>query len=136
MMRFLREWVLNDWSLKLLALAISFLLWTTYTAEPFSEVGYVVPLEFRNVPANLEISGDAPTQVHLRVRGRSGLLRRIIPADLSVAVDLSGRPAGETLVQLAPDQVTVPYGVTVASIIPTEIRVLLVSRHAAHSRPQ
>jgi len=135
-MHFLREWVLNNWSLKLLALAISFLLWTTYTAEPFSEVGYLVPLEFRNVPANLEISGDVPTQAHLRVRGRSGLLRRLIPADLSIAVDLSGRPAGETLVQLTPDQVTVPYGVTVVGIIPTEIRILLGPRHAVHSRPQ
>lgn len=135
-MRFLREWVLNNWSMKLLALAISFLLWTTYTTEPSSEVGYLVPLEFRNVPANLEISGDVPTQVHLRVRGRSGLLRRLLPADLSIAVDLSGRPAGETLIQLTPDQVTVPYGVTVVDIIPPEIRVSLVRRHFAYPRSQ
>ncbi len=135
-MRFLREWVLNNWGLKLLALAISFLLWTTYTAEPFSEVGYLVPLEFRNVPANLEVSDDVPTQAHLRVRGRSGLLRRLIPADLSIAVDLSGRSAGQTLVQLTPDQVTVPYGATVVSVIPTEIRVTLISRHAAHPSRQ
>lgn len=130
-MRFLREWVLKNWSLKLLALAISFLLWTTYTAEPFSEVGYVVPLEFRSVPPNLEIAGDVPTQVHLRVRGRSGLLRRFTPADFSIAVDLSGRPAGETLVPLTPDQVTVPYGATVVSIAPSEVRVPLVPRRTA-----
>ena len=130
-MRFLREWVLKNWSLKLLALAISFLLWTTYTAEPFSEVGYLVPVEFRNVPPNLEISGDVPTQVHLRVRGRSGLLRRLTPADLSLAVDLSSLPAGATLVHLAPDQVTVPYGATVVSIAPSEVRVRLVPRRTA-----
>ncbi len=136
MTRFLREWVLNNWSLKLLALAISFLLWTTYTAEPFSEVGYLVPLEFRKVPPNLEISGDVPTQVHLRVRGRSGLLRRLIPADLSIAVDLSGRTAGERLVQLTPDQVTVPYGVTVVSITPPQVLVPLVPRRTAQPSPR
>jgi YbbR domain-containing protein len=129
-MRFLREWVLNNWSLKLLALAISFLLWTTYTAEPFSEVGYLVPLEFRNVPVDLEISGDVPTQVHLRLRGRSGLLRRFTPKDLSIAVDLSGYPAGETQIRLTAEQVTVPYGATVVDIAPAEIRVPLVPRHA------
>ena len=131
MLRFLREWVLNNWGLKLLALAISFLLWTTYTSEPFSEVGYLVPLEFRNIPSNLEISGDVATQVHLRLRGRSGLLRRLTPADLSIAVDLSGRPAGETLIHLAPDQVRVPYGATVVSIAPSDARVLLVARRTA-----
>ena len=130
-MHFLREWVLNNWSLKLLALAISFLLWTTYTAEPFSEVGYLVPLEFRNVPPNLEISGDVPTQAHLRVRGRSGLLRRLIPADVSIAVDLSGRPAGETLVQLTPEQLAAPYGATVVRLTPSQVRVLLVPRPAS-----
>jgi len=127
-MRFLREWALKNWSLKLLALAISFLLWATYTAEPFSEVGYLVPLEFRNVPPSLEISGEVPMQVRLRVRGRSGLLRRLTPAELSIAVDLSGLTAGATLVHLAPDQVTVPYGVTVVSIAPSGVRVPLVPR--------
>ncbi len=131
MLRFLREWVLNNWGLKLLALAISFLLWTTYTAEPFSEVGYLVPLEFRNIPSNLEISGDVATQVHLRLRGRSGLLRRLTPADLSIAVDLSGRPAGETLIHLAPDHVRVPYGATVVSVAPSDVRALLVPRRTA-----
>ena len=131
MLHFLREWVLNNWGLKLLALAISFLLWTTYMTEPFSEVGYFVPLEFRNVPSSLEISGDMPTQVRLRLRGRSGLLRRLTPADLSIAVDLSGRPAGEALVPLTPDQVRVPYGATVVSIAPPEVRVPLVPRRTA-----
>lgn len=133
-MSFFREGVLHDWGLKLLALALSFLLWSTYTREPVSEVGYVVPLEFRNVPANVEISGDVPTLVHVRVRGRSGLLRRIVPADLSIAVDLSGQPPGETSIHLTPAQVSAPFGVTVVSIIPSDLRVPLIPRHpAAHS---
>jgi len=53
----LRALLLNDFWLKLLALAISFSLWTAYTAEPFAQVGFNVPLEYVNVPNGLAISG-------------------------------------------------------------------------------
>lgn len=130
-MNFLREWVLPNWPLKLLALAISFLLWSTYTSEPVADVGYLAPLEFRNVPQGLEISTEMPTQVHVRLRGRSLILRRLVPADLTISIDLSGRAAGETLVRLTPEQVDAPFGTEVAAIAPREIRVRLVPRAAA-----
>ncbi len=127
---FLREWVLHNWGLKLLALGISFLLWTTYTAEPVAEVGFQVPLEFRNIPKDLEISGDVPTQVRVRIRGRSALLRRLTPADLGISVDLAGEAAGEKLLQLTADLVDAPYGATVVRVAPSHLRLLLVKRHA------
>ncbi len=127
-MRFLREWVFANWWLKLLALSLSFLLWTIYSTEPVAEVGYVVPIEFRNVPPNLEISGDAPTQVHVRARGRSIFVRRVAPADLAISVDLSHAQPGEATFHLTPDQVAAPYGVTVVGVAPSLIRVPLISR--------
>ena len=39
-MGFLRKYIFANAGLKLLALAISFLLWATYTAEPYAEVGF------------------------------------------------------------------------------------------------
>ncbi len=127
-MRFLREWVLHQWGLKLLALFLSFLFWATYTAEPPAEVGYLVPLEFRNIPAQLEISGDVPTQVHVRVRGRAALLRRLTPADLGIIVDLSGRTAGAASIPLSPANVEVPYGAQVVRVTPAQIHLRLVAR--------
>lgn len=130
-MSFLRNWVFHNWGLKLLALGVSVLLWTTYTAEPVSEVGYLVALEFTSLPADLEISGDVPTQVQVRVRGRSALLRRISRADLGITVDLSGRRAGEAALELTPQLVTAPYGASVVRISPSHVRVLLVPRRPA-----
>lgn len=127
-MHFLREWVFNNWGLKLLALALSLLLWTTYTAEPISEVGYLVPLEFSGISEDLEISGDPPTQVQVRARGRSALLRRLSRGDLSIEVDLTGHPVGEMLIHLTPDLVAAPYGVTVVRITPPQVRLLLIPR--------
>jgi hypothetical protein len=114
--------------LKLLALAISFLLWATYTAEPYAEVGFLVPLEFTTMPPQLEISGDIPTVAHIRVRGRSAMLRRMVSADLNLRLDMKDGKEGTTTLQITPEMVGAPFGVTVVEVAPSEIHVTLVSR--------
>ena len=129
MMRLLRKYVFPNWGLKLLALGISFFLWATYNAEPFAEVGFTVPLEFINVPPRLEISTDVPTTIRVRVRGRSGLVRRLSAVDLSLRVDLKNARPGEREIQLTPDMVGVPYGATVVRLSPSEFDAMLTAHH-------
>ena len=128
-MGFLRKYILANAGLKFLALAISFFLWATYTAEPFAEVGFQVPLEFTTMPPQLEMSGDVPTLVHVRVRGRSALLRRMIPADLNLRLDMKSGKQGTMIINFTPEMVGAPYGATVVQVEPTEIHVTLVPRH-------
>jgi hypothetical protein len=125
-MRFLRKYVLANAGLKILALGVSVLLWTTYTSEPFAEVGFQVPLEFTSIPSQLEISGDVPTSVHVRVRGRSVLLRRLTPADLSIRIDLKDGTEGDSLVRITPDMIGAPYGANVVRVSPSQFHVSLV----------
>jgi hypothetical protein len=127
---FLRKYIFANAGLKLLALAISFLLWATYTAEPYAEVGFQVPLEFTTMPPQLEMSGDVPTTAHIRVRGRSALLRRMIPADLNLRLDMKDGKQGTATLQITPEMVGAPYGATVVQVAPSEIHVTLVPRHA------
>jgi hypothetical protein len=128
-MRFLRKYIFANAALKILALGISFLLWTTYTSEPFAEVGFQVPLEFTSMPAQLEISGDVPTSVHVRVRGRSALLRRMIAADLNLRVDLEDGKEGTSVRRVTPDMVGAPFGAAVVQVSPSEFHITLVPRH-------
>ena len=132
-MRFLRKYIFANATLKLLSLGVSFLLWTTYTSEPFAEVGFQVPLEFTSMPARLEISGDVPTSVHVRVRGRSALLRRMVAADLNLRVDLKDGKEGASEIRIAPDMVGAPYGATVVQVSPSAFQVTLVPRRALAS---
>jgi hypothetical protein len=127
-MRFLRKYIFANATLKLLSLGVSFLLWTTYTSEPFAEVGFQVPLEFTSMPARLEISGDVPTAVHVRVRGRSALLRRLVAADLNLRVDLKDGKEGVSEIRITPDMVGAPYGATVVQVSPSGFQVTLVPR--------
>ncbi len=128
-MNFLRKYVFANAGLKILALAISFTLWATYTAEPYAEVGFQVPLEFTTMPPQLEMSGDVPTVMHVRVRGRSALLRRMVPSDLSLRLDMKDIKQGTITLQITPQMVGAPYGATVVQVAPSEIHVTLVPRH-------
>jgi hypothetical protein len=128
-LRFLRKYIFSNAALKILALAISFLFWATYTSEPFAEVGFQVPLEFTSMPPQLEMSGDVPTSVHVRVRGRSAFLRRMVAADLSLQLDMKDRAEGTASLSITPEMVGAPYGATVVQVSPSDIHVTLVQRH-------
>jgi hypothetical protein len=127
--RFLRKYILANAGLKLLALSISFLLWATYTSEPFAEVGFQVPIEFTSMPPQLEIPGEVPTSVHVRVRGRSALLRRMVAADLNLRLDMKDRKEGTSSLIISPDVVGAPFGASVVQVSPQEIHVTFVQRH-------
>lgn len=128
-LRFFRHLVFHNWGLKLLALAISFTLWAAYTAEPFAEITYVIPVAFVNVPAGLDVAG-VPAGVRVRIRGRAGLLSRLSASDVAVDADLSESQPGERVVPLNPEMVAVPYGVTVVRVNPQEFHVTLVPSSA------
>ena len=126
-MRRLRKVIFHNGGWKLLALAISIVLWSTYMREPFAQVAYNVPIAFVNVPAGLVIGSDTPTAVHVVLRGRSGLLRGLAPGDLDFSVDLTQGRAGADQVWVTPEMVKVPYGTEVVEITPARVHLTLVT---------
>ncbi len=125
-MRLLRRIFLRDLGLKLIALGISFFLWATYTAEPFAQVGYAVPVAYLNVPAGLAVAGNPPNAVRVVLRGRSGLLRRLTPSDLTLNIDLATAPSGDVPIRLTPEMVGIPYGTEVVRLAPSQFHLSLV----------
>jgi YbbR domain-containing protein len=128
--RFLRQYIFANAGLKFLALGVSFLLWATYIAEPSVEVGFQVPIEFTNMPSQMEISGDVPTSVHVRVRGRSAFLRRTIAPDLNLSMDMKDAKQGTSTLAISTGMIVAPFGATVVQVSPSEIHVTLVPRHS------
>jgi len=125
-MRLLRRVFVHNLRLKVIAVGISFFLWATYTAEPFAQVGYNVPVFYVNVPEGLAVAGAPPNVVRVVLRGRSGLLRRLTPADLTLNVDLASAPSGEVPIKLLPAMVDIPYGTEVVRLAPVEFQLSLV----------
>lgn len=104
--------------LKAMAILIAVGLWFIVAGEHVVERSMRVPLEFRNIPAGMEIVGDPPGSVDVRLRGSSGLLSRLQPGDVMVALDLHAARKGLRLFHIQPDAVERPYGISVAQVQP------------------
>jgi hypothetical protein len=134
MIRVLRRIFFSHAGLKASALLISVGLWVAYTSEPVVEAGYSAPLLMVNLPAGLKISGEVPSAVLLRVRGRLNRLRTFQSGEMSVRADCSQTRPGTQTVYLGPNMVRVPYGAEIVGITPPEIEISLVP--ASAPRPQ
>ena len=127
----IRKRATSDWGLKLLALAIAILLWASFHSEPAAEMTVQAPLEFRNVPHNLELAGDFPPTVRVRVRGRPTVLRDATPGQFAVEVDLSQATPGARAVHLSPSMIQAPMGTEVVRINPESVMLRLDARDAS-----
>jgi YbbR domain-containing protein len=111
--------------LKVLAIALATVLWLTVAGEHDVERSLRIPLEFRGLPTDLEIVGDPPDTVEVRVRGSSALLSQLDPGDVIAALNLSAARPGSRLFPLRSDEVRVPFGVDVAQVIPPTVALEL-----------
>jgi YbbR domain-containing protein len=104
--------------LKIVAVALAALLWLIVAGDHVVERSMRVPLEFRNIPNELEIVGDPPTSVDVRLRGSSSQLARLEPREVIAVLDLTDARPGSRMFHLRNDEVRAPYGVDVAQVIP------------------
>jgi len=117
-------WPFRHFALKVVSLGLAVLLWIVVAGEETVERGLRVPLEFQQVPEGLEIQGEPPTLVDVRVRGASGALSRMSTADVVAVLDLRTARPGYRLFQLTPEQVRVPFGVEVLLVNPTTVAMV------------
>lgn len=107
--------------LKLLSIGVATLLWLVVTNDPVVERALRVGLELQRAPVGVELVGDVPDAVAVRVRGTTSRLSGLAPGDLSVVVDLDGVKPGRRQFALTPTQVTMPFGVEVIQITPASL---------------
>jgi YbbR domain-containing protein len=111
--------------LKVLAISLATLLWLTVAGEHVVERSIRVPLEFRNIPEALEITGDPPNSVDVQLRGSSAVLGRLDPGEVVAVLDLTGGRPGSRLFHLRNDEVRAPFGVEVAQVVPSTVSLEL-----------
>ncbi len=124
--KLLRKIFLEDWSLKLLSLAIAIVLWLVVTGQNQPVTAHVnVQLNFIR-PQMLEISNDPPRTVDVMLTGSRNKLDDLTALDLVATVDLSDQRAGERVLRLADKaQISLPQGVKVDGFQPSAIPIHL-----------
>jgi YbbR domain-containing protein len=124
--KFARKIFLEDWSLKLLSLAIALVLWLVVTGHNEPVTAHVnVQLNFIR-PQALEISNDPPRTVDVMLTGSRNKLDDLTALDLVATVDISDQQRGERVLRLADKaQISLPQGVKVDGFQPSVISISL-----------
>ena len=122
----LRKIFLEDWVMKLVALAITLALWLGVTglSTPTTQRLTSIPLTltFSN---NIEVTNSPIQEVDLVVTGDKRKLSQINKSDLVVSMDISDVIPGDRVISLTPESVAVslPTGVKLEEIQPSRIAV-------------
>jgi YbbR domain-containing protein len=124
--KLLRKIFIEDWSLKLLSLAITLVLWLVVTSQNEPVSAHVnVQLNFVR-PQSLEISNDPPKFVDVTLTGSRSKLDNLSPLDLVATIDLTDQREGERVVRLADKaQLALPQGLRIDRFLPATIPIRL-----------
>ena len=126
--RWLREFLLEDWGLKLLALIITLVLWFAVTGQrtPATINLRGVQLEFLR-PSDIEISNEPLDEVSVTLEGSRGQLDEINARNLVARIDISQLKPGERVLHLTQQNVTMdlPDTVRIVRIEPRSVALRL-----------
>jgi hypothetical protein len=125
-MSFLRRWVLHNFWLKVLSLVLATGLWMAISPEQEpAEVTVRVPIEFRHVPPQLEISSVNVPEAQVRVRGPERMIRELRSTDIHADLELKdAQPGGQTF-DLTAQQIHLQRDLTVVQVAPSRVSVIM-----------
>lgn len=124
----LRRVFFEDRLIKAIALFITLTLWLGVTGLRAPKTA-----RLRSVPLNLRVSNDIEVtnspvrEVDLVITGDKRKIDQLNQRDLVIALDLTDVPAGERIVQMTPENVSIelPVGIKLDEIQPNKIAVKL-----------
>jgi YbbR domain-containing protein len=126
MKRFIREYLLENWSLKATAILLGLILWLFVRGEPGPERVVAVPLEVQ-VPRQMEITNERPTTIEITMRGAAFsniLFSNPLPTCI---VDLQNvkipKGSGIEVLQVNPTRVTVVLEKTISKRVPIVVPI-------------
>lgn len=129
-----RRYVVHNFALKVFSLLAAVALWYAVAREPVAEIGFTVPIEFQHVPENLEIASEKIPEAQIRIRGPQRVAREVAASDIHPVIDLAGSKPGERTYDLSSSGISVPRGVEVVQVVPTQFRMDL-DRRATRTVP-
>jgi YbbR domain-containing protein len=117
----MKQLLLHNLGWKALSLLIAVALWVVVAREPQLATSLSVPVEFKNMPNDLDFSTAVPDRVRLELRGQSGRLSRENLSDIAVELDLSDAHVGDRTYTIRDRNLNLPSGVFFDRSVPSQI---------------
>lgn len=116
--------ILNNWPWKLFSFGLAVLLWHYTASDEIVLISMNAPVQYRALPAGMEVSSEIPATVRVELSGPSRRLNPSLLERVHVVLDLSGqRQSGREIYTVSNANLTVPAGVTFVRSIPSQIAV-------------
>jgi YbbR domain-containing protein len=128
MSNFVQRAVVHNMGLKAVSVLLAIGVWFVVARDPIAEVEVRIPIEFRNLPDNLEIDSASFTEAQIRVRGPERLVHSLQASDARAEVDLKNVGPGERTFDLTSQQIHVPPDLDVVQIIPGQFHLTFDNR--------
>ncbi len=110
------------------SLLLAFLLWVLVIAEEKVEAGFMVPLVFDSIPESVVIDGPSTSSVYVQIRGTKQAVEGILPQQVRAHLDLSEAKPGNEYVQVTPQSIVLPKGITVVGVYPPYLDLKFLAR--------
>ncbi len=121
----MKQKIFENLGLKVSAVLIAVFLWFFVTSQGQSEISLEVPLEFKNIPAELGIANSTAKSVMLTIRGQERFMKNLNASNLRVFLDLGKAKPGEIAYPVNKEDVKLPFAMTVTNVAPPSVRVKL-----------
>jgi YbbR domain-containing protein len=129
MISFFKRYVLHNFGLKMLSVALATGIWFLISPEEQpAEVALRAPVVFDHVPSQLEISSEFIPEAQVRVRGPERVIRQLQASEVHAEIDLSGAKSGERTFDLTSQEVRHPSDVNVVQVLPSQLHLAFDTR--------
>ena len=120
----MRRLVPKNLGWKLGSLLLAILLWLAFSATPDIVSTHTAPILYRNLAPSLLVTGDAPENIHVELRGPAGQLTAASLADTVALFDLAsvGGP-GERTFTISDANLNLPRNVSFLRAVPSQLRL-------------
>ncbi len=116
--------ILNRWPVKVGALLLVCVMWLLLAGQQDFEATITVPLNFGNIPQEMELVEPEETHVQIMVRGLRKDASTLSEKNVSVDVDLSLARLGRRTFTISRDQIKLPHdSVSIVSIKPQQMKL-------------
>lgn len=124
----LKNWLAHfgrNKGLKLLSLLLALALWFAVSGEERTETSLHMALEFANLPAQMAIVGEVPSELQVRIIGPQSIVNELSQSRLTQTIDLANYKSGPQAFYLGPSSFSFPQGVMVIRIQPNPLIIRL-----------
>lgn len=125
MNRILKKLITENLTFKLISIALAIFLWFFVTFRGQTETSIEVPLEFKNIPPEMEVLKQSVKKVTVGISARERILKELSKNDVRVVMDLSNVKLGENTTPITKSSVKLPRGIDILRIEPSQLKIYM-----------